>query len=63
MQRYKREKKDSVKMYKKSLPLAVELDVTRHTNAEYQFSVCQALDIASSTVQSTVKNYDKIKEC
>jgi len=47
-------------MHGKSLPLAVKLHVTKHIKAENHF---KALDIAGSTVQSILKNDDKIKEC
>lgn len=47
----------------KSLPVAVKLNVTRHTKAEIQFNVCKALDKTGSRVQSILKNDDKIKEC
>jgi hypothetical protein len=50
-------------MHGKSLPVAVKLNVTRHTKAEIQFNVCKALDIAGSTVQPILKNDNKIKKC
>jgi len=37
-------------MHRKSLPLGVQLNVTRHTKTEYQSNVHRALDIALSTV-------------
>jgi len=49
-------------MHRKSLPLAAKLNVTRHIKVENQFNVCKALDIAGSTVQSILKNDDKINE-
>ena len=51
-------KKASVKMHRKSLPLAAKLNVSRHIKAENQFNVCKALDIAGSLVQSILKNDD-----
>jgi hypothetical protein len=57
-------KKVSVKTNRKSLSLAVKLDVFRCVEArERQIDVCKALDLAGSTVQCILKNEDKIKEC
>jgi hypothetical protein len=45
------------------LALAMKLNVIRHTKAEYQLKVCKVIDIEGSTVQSILKNNDKLKEC
>ena len=43
---------------KKKLSSAVKLSVTW----EYQFAVCQALDLTGSIVRSVLKSKDRIKE-
>jgi ribosome-associated translation inhibitor RaiA len=56
--------KACVKMHRKHLPLAVKLNVIRCIEAgECHFDVYQALDLVGSTVDSVLKNKDKIKEC
>jgi hypothetical protein len=42
----------------------VKSNVIRHAEAgEHQLDVCKALDVTVLTVQSILKNRDKIKEC
>jgi hypothetical protein len=56
-------KKVSTKTDRKSLSLAVKLDVIRCIKAgERQIDVCKALGLAGSTVQCILKNEDKIKD-
>jgi hypothetical protein len=56
-------KKVSVKTNRKSISLAVKLDVIRCTEeAERQTDVCKVLDLAGSTAQCILKNEDKIKD-
>jgi hypothetical protein len=56
--------KVSVKTNRKTLSLAVKLDVIRHIEeaGDRQIDACKALDLAGSTVQCILKNEDKIKD-
>jgi hypothetical protein len=52
-----------MKTDRKSLSLAVKLDVIRRIKAgERQIHVCKVLGLAGSTVQCILKNEDKIKD-
>jgi hypothetical protein len=56
-------KEVSMKTNRKSLSLAVKLDVIRRIEAgERQTDVCKVLGLVGSTVQCTLKNEDKIKD-
>jgi hypothetical protein len=57
-------KKVSVKIHRNILSLAVKLNVIRHTEAgKHLFYVCKMLDLAGLTLQTTLEDKDKFKEC